>query len=256
MPLHSALTGADLHAPGAHKTQHEDGGSDEISLTGLTGAPLLTSATTAVTQSPGDNTTKVATTAFVTAAVSGGVSDGDKGDITVSSSGTVWNIDAGVVTGTEIANDVALAGNPTTTTQSSGNSTTRIATTAFVADAVAKQPEVLIIAVSDETTALTTGTDKVTFRMPFAMTLTSTRASVTTAPTGSTIIIDIEESGTTIYSTKLTIDATEKTSTTATPSVLSDSSLADDAEITINIDQIGSTIAGAGLKVYLIGTRT
>jgi hypothetical protein len=256
MPLHSALTGADLHAPGAHKTQHEDGGSDEISLTGLTGAPLLTSATTAVTQSPGDNTTKVATTAFVTAAVSGGVSDGDKGDITVSGTGTVWNIDAGVVTGTEIANDVALAGNPTTTTQSSGNSTTRIATTAFVADAVAKQGEVLVIAVSDETTALTTGTDKVTFRMPFAMTLTSTRASVTTAPTGSTIIIDIEESGTTIYSTKLTIDATEKTSTTATPSVLSDASLADDAEMTVNIDQIGSTIAGAGLKVYLIGTRT
>jgi hypothetical protein len=37
----------------------------------------------------------------------GGLSDGDKGDITVSSTGTVWNIDAGVVGDTEIATGVA-----------------------------------------------------------------------------------------------------------------------------------------------------
>jgi len=114
-----------------------------------------------------------------------------------------------------------------------------------------------LIAASDETTDLTTGTAKATFRIPKAITLTEVRASVTTAPTGSTIIVDINESGSTILSTKLTIDATEKTSTTAaTPPVISDSSLADDAEITIDIDQIGSTIAGAGLKIWLIGTRT
>lgn len=111
------------------------------------------------------------------------------------------------------------------------------------------------IAVSDETTALTTGTAKVTFRMPFAFTLTSVRASVTTAPTGSVLTVDINEGGTSILSTKLTIDASEKTSTTAaTPAVISDTSLADDAEITIDIDTVGSTVAGAGLKVYLIGT--
>lgn len=40
-------------------------------------------------------------TAWIDAA--GGVSDGDKGDITVSGSGTVWNIDAGVIGQTEIA---------------------------------------------------------------------------------------------------------------------------------------------------------
>lgn len=114
---------------------------------------------------------------------------------------------------------------------------------------------VIPIAVSDETTALTTGNAKVTFRMPFAMTLTAVRSSVTTAPTGSTLVVDINESGSTILSTKLSIDASEKTSTTAaTPAVISDSALADDAEITIDIDQIGSTVAGAGLKVYLIGT--
>ena len=111
------------------------------------------------------------------------------------------------------------------------------------------------IAVSDETTALTTGTAKVTFRMPFGFTLTGVRASVTTAPTGSVLTVDINEGGASILSTKLTIDASEKTSTTAaTPSVISDTALADDAEITIDIDTVGSTVAGAGLKVYLIGT--
>lgn len=115
-------------------------------------------------------------------------------------------------------------------------------------------PRCIPIAVGDETTALTTGTAKVTFRMPHAMTLTEVRASVTTAPTGSTLVVDINESGSTILSTKLSIDASEKTSTTAaTAAVISDTALADDAEITIDIDQVGSTIAGAGLKVYLIG---
>lgn len=93
--------------------------------------------------------------------------------------------------------------------------------------------------------------------MPYAMTVTGVRASVNTAPVGSTIIVDINESGTSILSTKLSIDASEKTSTTAaTAAVISDSSLADDAEITIDIDQIGSSTAGTGLKVWLIGYPT
>jgi hypothetical protein len=32
--------------------------------------------------------------------------------------------------------------------------------------------------------------------------------------------------------------------------------LADDAEMTIDFDQVGSTIAGKGVKVILIGHRT
>ena len=114
----------------------------------------------------------------------------------------------------------------------------------------------LIIACSDETTALTTGT-KVTFRMPYAFTLTEVRASVTTAPVGSVLTVDINEAGSTILSTKIEIDANEKTSTTAsTPPVISDTSLADDAQMTIDIDGVGSSTAGAGLKVTLIGNKT
>ena len=112
------------------------------------------------------------------------------------------------------------------------------------------------IACSDETTDLTTGTAKATFRMPFAFTLDAVRASVTTAPTGAALQVDINEGGASVLSTEITIDDGEKTSTTAaTPAVISDSDLADDAEITIDIDQIGSGTAGAGLKVWLIGRR-
>jgi hypothetical protein len=112
------------------------------------------------------------------------------------------------------------------------------------------------LAASDETTALTTGTNKVTFRLPVQFTLTAVRASLTTAQaSGSIFTVDINESGTSILSTKLTIDNTEKTSTTAaTPAVISDTALADDAEITIDIDQIGNGTA-TGLKITLIGTR-
>jgi len=116
-------------------------------------------------------------------------------------------------------------------------------------------PFELVIAASDETTALTAGNAKITFRMPRAVTLTAVRASLTTAQaSGSIFTVDINENGTTILSTKLTIDNTEKTSTTAaTPPVISDTALADDAEITIDIDQIGNGSA-KGLKVMLIGT--
>ena len=119
----------------------------------------------------------------------------------------------------------------------------------------APDPVVLAVAVSDETTAITTGTAKVTFRMPFAMTVTAVRASLATASTSGNPTFDINEGGTSILgANKLSIDANEKTSTTAaTATSISDSALADDAEITIDIDTAGTGAKGA--KVYIIGTR-
>jgi hypothetical protein len=115
-------------------------------------------------------------------------------------------------------------------------------------------PVLLGFALSDETTALTVGTAKLTARAPFAFTLTAVRASLTTASSSGIPTFDINESGTTILSTKLTIDANEKTSTTAaTAAVISDSAIADDAELTFDIDVAGTGAAGA--KVWLIGTR-
>jgi hypothetical protein len=113
-----------------------------------------------------------------------------------------------------------------------------------------------MFAASDEGTNLTTGTAKITFRAPHAMTLVGIRASVNTAPVGSTIIVDVNEAGTSIFSTRLSIDASEKTSVTAAvPPVFSDTAIANDAEITVDIDQVGSSTAGKGLKITLYYTK-
>ena len=117
--------------------------------------------------------------------------------------------------------------------------------------------EVIAIACGDESTAHATGTAVVTFHMPYAFTLTGVKAGLTVAPVGSVFTVDINEAGTTILSTKITIDASEKTSgTAATAAVISDTALAADALMTIDIDGVGSSTAGAGLKVYLIGHVT
>ena len=131
---------------------------------------------------------------------------------------------------------------------------------ASAADVAEAKQQSFIVACSDESTALTTGTAKVSFRMPYAFTLNAGAGGITAscnqAPTGAILTIDVNESGTTILSTKLTIDISETTSTTAaTPPVISDVNLAADSLITIDIDQIGSTNAGTGLKVTLIGVR-
>jgi hypothetical protein len=116
----------------------------------------------------------------------------------------------------------------------------------------------MIIACSDETTNLAADSTKnvVTFTAPFAITVTKVKADVNTAPTGALLRVDINEAGTSILSTKLTIDASEKTSeTAATAAVISDSAIANNAEVTINIDQVGSTAAGKGLKVTIYYVR-
>jgi hypothetical protein len=117
-------------------------------------------------------------------------------------------------------------------------------------------PAELLFACSGEAEELTVGTDKVTFRMPYAMTLTGVKASVNSAPTGSELIIDIEADGTSIFSTPLSIDADAETSVGATvTAVIATANLADDTKISVDITQVGSTLPGTGLKLALLGVR-
>jgi hypothetical protein len=116
------------------------------------------------------------------------------------------------------------------------------------------EPVVIQIAASDLTTDLSAGTAKAYVRAPCAFTVTQVRASLLDASTSGAVTIDINEAGVSILSTKLTIDQGEKTSVTAaTPPVISDASIADDAEITIDIDAAG--VDAQGLIVTIRGVR-
>lgn len=111
-------------------------------------------------------------------------------------------------------------------------------------------PPHLVVAVSDETTALTTGDARVTIRAPRALTLTGVRASLNTASSSGLVTVRIKKNGTTIFSTNLTIDQGEKTSVTAaTAAVLSTAAIADDDELTFDI--VGAGTGAKGLKVAL-----
>ncbi|MEI6296288.1 MAG: hypothetical protein WCO84_01405 [bacterium] len=114
----------------------------------------------------------------------------------------------------------------------------------------------MTLALSDEITAITTGTAKMTFRSPFAVTLTKIpRISLSTASSVNLPTVDIKKNGSSIFSTPLRIDATEKTSVTATtPAVLSTTSIADDDELTFDINEAGT--GAKGLKVTLFYRRT
>ena len=114
--------------------------------------------------------------------------------------------------------------------------------------------ETFIISLSDQTTALTTGT-KETFYMPYAFTITEVKASCITAPTDATLIVDIHEAGTTIMATNK-LDITTGTTLDDGTAVVTDTSIAADAKLEFIIDQIGSSVAGAGLKVTIMGNRT
>lgn len=115
--------------------------------------------------------------------------------------------------------------------------------------------DVFIISCSNETVAITAGTAKATWRMPFGYsTIDKVKASLTTASSSGPVTVDVNCNGVSIFSTVLTIDEGEKTSfTAAVQPVISATMFNEDDEITVDIDAAGT--GATGLKVYIIGTK-
>ncbi len=105
------------------------------------------------------------------------------------------------------------------------------------------------------TLATTTGTQ----RLPIdgTYTIVGTRLMVGTAPTGSSLIVDINKNGTTIYSTQGNRPAISAGANAGGPGATPDvTTLAAGDYLTVDIDQVGSSVAGSDLTVSVIVTKT
>jgi len=128
-------------------------------------------------------------------------------------------------------------------------------------------PDRIVIELEDRSaligTNIGTGTAKDSYFMPFGMVLDSVvaggcYASLAVAQAAGTVLtVDVNRNGTSIFSTRLTFDNNERTTTTAaTPAVYAPGGdvLFSGDEITIDVDQVGNALA-KGLRVYLVGRR-
>lgn len=105
------------------------------------------------------------------------------------------------------------------------------------------------------TGTLTVQTGKSRIYFEEAVTVLSVRASVNTAPAGASVIVDVNKNGTTLFTTQTarpTIAALGFTAT-GTPAV---TTFAAGDYMTVDVDQIGSTTAGADLTVVIRVRRT
>ncbi len=109
----------------------------------------------------------------------------------------------------------------------------------------------IVAPTTDTTVANVVGGD---FVMPFAGFLTDIGATVDTAGTTNTTDIDVNKNGSTIFSTKITIDSTEKTSRTAAARYVFLNQNAIQFQtgdiLTFDVDAV-STTAAKGLTIFI-----
>lgn len=91
------------------------------------------------------------------------------------------------------------------------------------------------------------------FYVPRARDIIAVVAAVGTAPTGAAILVDVNKNGTTIFTTQsarpsIAIGAT-KVAAPATPAV---TTVAAGDLLSVDIDQVGSSVAGADLSVIVL----
>lgn len=92
--------------------------------------------------------------------------------------------------------------------------------------------------------------------MEHACRVESVRASVGTAPTGAAVIADVNKNGTTVYTDQAQRPTIAASTNTDLGGVAANGVFAAGDYLTVDVDQIGSTVAGAELVVVVRMRRT
>lgn len=221
-------------------------------------SPAFTGTPTAPTATTGNSSTRVATTAFVAAAVAPLATQDDleamgESVATKASQGALNAVSDAVALKAPLASP-ALTGTPTAPTAAPGTNSTQVANTEFVAAALSARTEVYQLAMSDLSTALTTGVGKAYFRAPKACTMVGIKLSLFTASSSGSVTVDLLKNGVSVLSTQPAVLATQKTSVTSgvTP-VFSTTAVAADDELSLSITGAGTGAKGliAAIEVAL-----
>lgn len=136
-----------------------------------------------------------------------------------------------------------------------GNRLTGLGAPTADSDAARRQDAENVMAVFAKPDKLEVTTDTGASRMPFpfAATILGVYATVSVAPTGAAILIDVHKNGTTIFTTqgnRPTIAATAF-AVNAEVTNMDVTAIAAGDYLTVNIDQIGSTLPGEDLVVVV-----
>ncbi len=118
-----------------------------------------------------------------------------------------------------------------------------------------KPTEQFVVALGDETTVVSTGNNKTswTFGYDFTIDEIYTELGQSQSSSGS-VTVDVNKNGSTIFSTKPSIEANESSSLTGTAAVISVPTSTKGNIFTVDIDAAGT--GAKGLKLVVIGRRT
>ncbi len=131
----------------------------------------------------------------------------------------------------------------------------RMSTGAIIVLGTENTPQTSLVANLPGTAVVATGAARFYNKWGRTLTIYKAWASVGTAPTGASLIMDINKNGTTIFTTQAnrpTIAVSTNFDDTPSPDV---TTWADGDYITFDVDQIGSTVAGSDLVVALLTDR-